>query len=136
MEDPGITEDLRRCCLFFLTSCSACVRDSELHFVLHCPLLRDLRTDRVREIEIGSEFGEFPPPSVALLDVLSWCARELARIQFVGTFVRLSLKMREQWLQENVSGGLQLTHTAQVGLPAAQLHSINLGFRNGAAISI
>ena len=40
-----------------------------------------------------------------------------------GSFVRLSLKVREKWVQENVSCGLQLTKPAQVGLAAAQMYS-------------
>ena len=43
-------------------------------------------------------------------------------IQSLGSSVRLSLKVREKWLQENVSCGLQLIQLAQVGLAAAQLY--------------
>ena len=38
-------------------------------------------------------------------------------------------------LQENVSSGLKLTQTAQVGLAAAQMYSTD-AFTNGVAISI
>ena len=53
----------------------------------------------------------------------------------LGSFVRLSLKVREKWLQENVSCGLQLNQPAQVGLAAAQMYSTD-AFTNGVAISI
>ena len=56
-------------------------------------------------------------------------------IQSLGSSVRLSLKVREKWLQENVSCGLKLSQPAQVGLAAAQMYSTD-AFTNGVAISI
>ena len=79
--------------------------------MLHCPHFRDLRSGRLRNIDIGSEFLDSPRPSVALINLLSLCAKGPARLQPLGSFVRLSLKVREKWLQENVSCGLQLTQT-------------------------
>ena len=61
-------------------------------------------------------------------DHLSLCTKDSARLQSLGSSVRLSLQARERWLQENVSCGLQLTPAAQVGLPAAQLYSTTEAF--------
>ena len=90
--------------------------------MLYCPHFRDLRNSRLRNIDIGSEFLDSPRPSVALINLLSLCAKEPTRLQSLGSFVRLSLRLREKWLQENVSCGLQLTQPAQVGLAAAQMY--------------
>ena len=38
------------------------------------------------------------------MKLLSLCAREPSRLQSLGSFVRLSLKLREKWLRENVGG--------------------------------
>ena len=65
-------------------------------------------------------------PGAALVELLSLCAREPSRLQSVGSFVRLSLRSREQWLRENVSGGLQPELSAQVGLAIAQVYSERL----------
>ena len=75
-------------------------------------------------------------PSAAIVDFLSSCTREPTQIQPLGSFARLSLNVREKWLQDNVSCGLQLTQTAQVGLLAAQLHSSFESFSHGVAICI
>ena len=72
----------------------------------NCPQFRDMRISRLRDIETGSELNESPRPSVDLVDLLSLCAKEPARIQPLGFFSRLSLKVREKLLQENVSCGL------------------------------
>ena len=133
-EQAGISEDLRRCCLFCLNR-GVCVFGSEWHFVVHCPQFRDLRTSRLRDIETGSELIESPQPSVALINLLSLCAKEPPRIQPLGSSARLSLKVREKWIQEKASCVLQLTQPAQVGLAAAQMYSTD-AFTNGVAISI
>ena len=115
--------------------------------MLHCPLFRDLRSTRVRNIEIGSEFLDSPRPSAALIDLLALCAKEPTQLQSLGSFVRLIsfsfshcsrtiLKVREQWLKENVSCGLQLIQPAQVGLSAAQMYNATEAFTHGVAISI
>ena len=83
-----------------------------------------------------SEFLESPRPSAALIDLLALCAKEPTQLQTLGSFVRLSLKVREQWLKENVSCGLQLTQLAQVGLAAAQMYNATEAFTHGVAISI
>ena len=95
------------------------ILDFAWHYVLHCPLFKDLlvRSSKLRDIETGSELIESPRPSVALKILLSSCAKEPARIQPLVSFVQLSLKLRERWLQDNVVGGLQLTPAVQVGLP-------------------
>ena len=131
----GISNELRRCCLYCLNR-GVCVLDSEWHFVLYCPHFRDLRNSRLRNIDIGSEFLDSPRPSVALINLLSLCAKEPTRLQSLGSFVRLSLRLREKWLQENVSCGLQLTQPAQVGLAAAHMYSNTEAFTHGVAISI
>ena len=102
----GISNELRRCCLYCLNR-GVCVLDSEWHFVLYCPHFRDLRNNRLRNIDIGSEFLDSPRPSVALINLLSLCAKEPTRLQSLGSFARLSLRLREKWLQESVSCGLQ-----------------------------
>ena len=122
--------------LSFCLNRGVCVLDSEWYFVLHCPLFRDLRSTRVRNIEIGSEFLDSPRPSAALIDLLALCAKEPTQLQSLGSFVRLSLRLREKWLQENVSCGLQLTQPAQVGLAAAHMYSNTEAFTHGVAISI
>ena len=138
MKQAAIKEDLRRYCLFCSFCRGVCVLDSEWHCVLHCPLFKDLlvRSSKLRDIETGSEFIESPRPSVALKILLSSCAKEPARIQPLGSFVQLSLKLRERWLQDNVVGGLQLTPAVQVELPVAQLYSTTEAFKHGVAISI
>ena len=86
--------------------------------------------------ETGSELVESPRPSAALIDHLSLCTKDSARLQSLGSFVRLSLQGRERWLEENVSCGFQLTPAVQVGLPAAQLYSTMEAFTHGVAFSI
>ena len=136
LEQVGITDDLRRCCLYCLKSRGVCVLESEWHFVLHCPLYKGVRSSKLRDIESGSEHVESPRLSAALIDHLSLSTKDSARLQSLGFFVRLSLQARERWLQENVSCGLQLTPAAQVGLPAAQLYSTMEAFTHGVALSL
>ena len=73
---------------------------------------------------------------MALIDLLSLCAREPKWIEPLGSFVRLPLEVREKWFQENVSCGLQLAQFVQVGLPAAQMYCITDVFTHGVTIGI
>ena len=73
---------------------------------------------------------------MALINLLSLCAKDPSRIHPLGSFARLSLKVREKWLQENVSCGLQLTQPAQVGLAAAHMYTNTEAITHGVAISI
>ena len=141
LEQVGITDDLRRCCLYCHQSRLVCILESEWHFVLHCPLYKGVRSSKLRDIESGSEHVESPRLSAALIDHLSLSTKDSARLQSLGgnrwgSFVRLSLQGRERWLEENVSCGFQLTPAVQVGLPAAQLYSSTEAFTHGVAISI
>ena len=64
-----------------------CIWKPEWHFIFHCPQFRDLGTSRFRDIKIGSEFIESARPSVALINLLSLCAKETSRIHPLGSFV-------------------------------------------------
>ena len=81
------------------------------------------------------EYDATQQPGAGLVKLLSLCAREPSRLQSSGSFVRLSLSLREQWLRENVSGGLQTDSSARVGLATAQLYSNTEAFSRGVAIS-
>ena len=88
----------------------------------------------MESIEIGSEYEDTQQPSVALVKLLSLCAREPSRLQSLGSFVRPSLNLRDKWLRENVSGGLQIDPSARVGLATARLYSDSEAFSRGFAI--
>ena len=89
----------------------------------------------MESIEIGSEYEDTQQPSVALVKLLSLCAREPSRLQSLGSFVRPSLNLRDKWLRETVSGGLQIDPSARVGLAIAQLYSNTEAFSRDVAIS-
>ena len=90
----------------------------------------------MESIEIGSEYEDTQQPSAALVKLLSLCAREPSRLQSLGSLVRVSLNLRDKWLRENVSGGLQIDPSARVGLATAQLYSDAEVFSRGVAIRI
>ena len=133
LENAGVTDNLRKSCLYCLKSRKVCVLDSEWHFVFHCPHFTDLRNSRLRNIETGSEWIESPRPSVALINLISLCTKEPTRLQSLGSFVRLSLRVREKWLKENVSGGLQFGPHVRGILPSARLYSTTEAFTCGVA---
>ena len=89
----------------------------------------------MESIEIGSEYEDTQQPSAALVKLLSLCAREPSRLQSLGSFVRPSLNLRDKWLRETVSGGLQIDPSARVGLATAQLYSDTEAFSRSVAIS-
>ena len=89
----------------------------------------------MESIEIGSEYEDTQQPSAALVKLLSLCAREPSRLQSLGSFVRLSLSLREQLLRKSVCGGLQTDPSVRVGLATAQLYSDTEAFSRGVAIS-
>ena len=88
----------------------------------------------IENIEIGSDYEDIQQPDAALVKLLSLCVREPSRLQSLGSFVRLSLSLREQWLRENVSGGLKTDPSAHVGLATAQLYNDTEAFSRGVAI--
>ena len=133
LENAGVTDNLRKSCLYCLKSRNVCVFDPKWNFVLHCPHFTDLRNSRLRNIETGSEWIESPRPSVALINLISLCTKEPTRLQSLGSFVRLSLRVREKWLQENVSGGLQFGPHVRGILPSARLYSTTEAFTCGVA---
>ena len=96
LENSGVTDNLRKSCLYCLKSRNVCVLDTEWHFVLHCPHFTDLRNSKLRNIETGAEWIESPRPSVALINLISLCTKEPTRLQSLGSFVRLSLRVREK----------------------------------------
>ena len=80
-----------------------------------------------------SEFSSFPPPCDALCRLLSLCIKEPALASQFGSFIRLSLRAREKWLQGTVSGGLRIDPAVRL---TAQLHSESVAFANGVAVSL
>ena len=90
----------------------------------------------IDNIEIGSDYEDTQQPDAALVKLLSLCVREPSRLQSLGSFVRLSVRLLEQWLRENVSGGLQTDPSARAGLATAQLYSDAEVFSRGVTISI
>ena len=73
----------------------------------------------IENIEIGSDYEDTQQPDAALVKLLSLCVREPSRLQSLGSLVRVSLNLRDKWLRENVSGGLQIDPSARVGLATA-----------------
>ena len=52
-----------------------------------------------------------------------------------GSFVRLSLSVRERWLQETVSGGLRIKlDPIRIVRDNAQLHSESVAFASGVEV--
>ena len=132
----GICDDLRRVCLFCLLTRNICVMESEWHFIFHCPLYTDLRTGslfRRRAAEVGSEHCSFPRPYSILFRTLPLCIKEPALANQLGSFIRLSLRVREGWLEEAVRGGL---HIGPIVCNNAHVYCNTVEFANGVASSL
>ena len=76
-------------------------------------------------------FNTFPRPCEVLYRILPLCINNPAMANQLGTFIRLSLSVRERWLQESVSGGLHMDPTARNN---ALLYSESMAFANGVAM--
>ena len=72
-------------------------------------------------------------PCVSLISLISLCTKEPTRFQSLGSLARLSLRVREKWLKENVSGGLQFGPHVRGILPSARLYSTAEAFTCGVA---
>jgi hypothetical protein len=132
----GICDNLRHACLYCLIARNICVLESEWHYIFHCPLFTDLRTGSLfqrRAAEVVSEFNSFPRPCDVLCRILPLCIKEPVMANQLGSFIRLSLRVRERWLNETVSGGLHIDPAVRSN---AQLHSVTLAFADGVAVSL
>ena len=68
-----------------------------------------------------------------LCRILPLCIKEPTLANQFGTFIRLSLSVRERWLRESVGGGLHMDPAARNN---ALLYSESVAFANGVAVSI
>ena len=110
--------------------------ESEWHFIFHCPLYTDLRTGslfRRRAAEVRSEHCSFPRPYSILFRTLPLCIKEPALANQLGSFIRLSLRAREGWLEEAVRGGL---HIGPIVCNNAHVYCNTVEFANGVASSL
>jgi len=132
----GIQGDLRRACLFCLVTRGVCVLESEWHFIWHCPLFTKARSGplfRERAAGIVSEFHSFPHPYMALVHSLPFWWEQSMRVQELGSFIRLSLRVRDKWLDGAAVGGLRIDLAAR---EAAQVYSSSEAFALGVALSV
>ena len=134
--NAGICDELRHACLYCLLVKNVCVLESEWHFIEYCPLFTYLRTGPLflrGPAEVVSEFNSSPRPYEVLCRILPLCIKVPRLANQLGSFIRLSLRVRERWLQESVDGGL---HIDPVVRSRAQLFSASMAYANGVAKSL